>query len=342
MKRFLLNAVYGLTCVVTLAGSALAQRHAFSGGHATSGGRHNDTVTTSRQTGRRPAPFTGQGQLRPTTRPGADGGRPTGRRPQAGRTVRHTDTMVRRTTRAPRGGVQQVTRTGSTTTAHHTGRQPLGNRPHADAGPAKMVHGHPHHPGGKGMHGNNGFVLNIDVNARLIGIRGNPNVSPGLADALGAVLCGTLPSDDQTQCMVDAVNDGNLDGGDRAAIASALQCMAVARPEQSEQAAGSDAGAGSDVAGTQEAPAEEAVFGLKITHLPDGTAKEQGLMLDDVILSYNGTDTPTFEALRDAVQQSSGAVEVIFLNSENGQRESITLYPQGRRIGVGGESVRVD
>jgi hypothetical protein len=33
--------------------------------------------------------------------------------------------------------------------------------------------------------------------------------------------------------------------------------------------------------------------------------------------------------------------EVVFVNVDNGARESITLYPQNSRIGVNGESVQV-
>jgi membrane-associated protease RseP (regulator of RpoE activity) len=93
----------------------------------------------------------------------------------------------------------------------------------------------------------------------------------------------------------------------------------------------------------EAAPEQAAVYGVKITKLnKKGTAAKQGLEVGDIILSYNGTDTPTFETLRDAVQQSSGAVEVIFYNAENEQRESITLYPRNGRIGVSGESVQVE
>jgi hypothetical protein len=88
--------------------------------------------------------------------------------------------------------------------------------------------------------------------------------------------------------------------------------------------------------------AARAAYGVRITQLFDGTAATQGLRLDDIILSFNDTPTPTFEALRDAVQQSGSQAEVIFLNGENGQREAITLYPVNGLIGVLGVAVQVE
>jgi hypothetical protein len=83
-------------------------------------------------------------------------------------------------------------------------------------------------------------------------------------------------------------------------------------------------------------------YGVRITQLFEGTAAKEGLRQGDVILSFNGTATPTFDALRDAVQQGGSEAEVIFLNADNGHRESITLYPEDGFIGVLGESVSVE
>ena len=66
------------------------------------------------------------------------------------------------------------------------------------------------------------------------------------------------------------------------------------------------------------------------------------MVVGDTILSYNGTPTPTFEALASAVHDSDGEVQVVFINSENDETETITLYPEDGRIGVSGESVPVD
>jgi S1-C subfamily serine protease len=106
-------------------------------------------------------------------------------------------------------------------------------------------------------------------------------------------------------------------------------------------------GAGTVVAGGAGGAAEavvavrSALYGVRITELYQGTAAKQGLRVDDIILSFDGTATPSFEALAAAVQQSGSEAEVIFINADNGQQESIVLYPQGGRIGVNGEAVQV-
>jgi hypothetical protein len=85
-----------------------------------------------------------------------------------------------------------------------------------------------------------------------------------------------------------------------------------------------------------------AIYGLKITRLSDGTAAEQGLREGDVILSIAGVPTPTTDDSREVLAQAGRKVEVIFINVENGQRESIVLYPRGGLIGVDAESVQVE
>ena len=88
--------------------------------------------------------------------------------------------------------------------------------------------------------------------------------------------------------------------------------------------------------------AKSAIGGMKIVGLSDGTAAQQGLRKGDVILSFNGVATTTFEALRDAVQQSGAKAEVVFLNVDNGLRESIVLYPKDGRLGAEIEEVQVE
>lgn len=84
------------------------------------------------------------------------------------------------------------------------------------------------------------------------------------------------------------------------------------------------------------------LWGVKVTELYEGTAAKQGLVKGDIILSFNGIATPTYEDLRSAVQQSGNRAAVIFLNVENGQRESIILYPENSAIGVDVVPVQVE
>src|SRR5205823_636115 len=83
----------------------------------------------------------------------------------------------------------------------------------------------------------------------------------------------------------------------------------------------------------QEEGKGEPVYGMKITQLDDGVAKAAGLRIGDVILQVNGAATPTFDALKAALQ-ADGEVEVIFLNSENGKVEKMMLTPDNGLIGV--------
>jgi hypothetical protein len=61
----------------------------------------------------------------------------------------------------------------------------------------------------------------------------------------------------------------------------------------------------------------------------------------DVILSVNGVDTPTYEDLRSALRQAGSEAEVVFINTDNGRTESITLYPDNGKIGIACESTSV-
>jgi regulator of sigma E protease len=82
-------------------------------------------------------------------------------------------------------------------------------------------------------------------------------------------------------------------------------------------------------------------FGVEITHMEDGPAAEKGLLAGDIILNFNGTPTPSFEDLRDAVARSNGRAVALVLNGETGDRELVTLFPVEGRIGVTVEPVQV-
>jgi S1-C subfamily serine protease len=47
-------------------------------------------------------------------------------------------------------------------------------------------------------------------------------------------------------------------------------------------------------------------------------AEQAGLRAGNVILSFGGIPTPTFEDLQDLVQRTAGEVKVVFVNGENG------------------------
>jgi len=84
--------------------------------------------------------------------------------------------------------------------------------------------------------------------------------------------------------------------------------------------------------GMQEADDEGGVLLRAVTR---GAAAEQaGLRAGDVILSFDGVRTRTFEELQDAVQQADGPVKVVFINGENSETEYLTVEPEEGRIGV--------
>ena len=87
--------------------------------------------------------------------------------------------------------------------------------------------------------------------------------------------------------------------------------------------------------------AEAALYGVEITGLYKGTAAKEGMEVGDIILNFNGTPTPTFEALADAVARSGSQAQVLVIRGDGGERETVTLFPQDGRIGLSGEPVRV-
>jgi hypothetical protein len=87
---------------------------------------------------------------------------------------------------------------------------------------------------------------------------------------------------------------------------------------------------------------EASVYGVEITALYKGTAAKEGLEIGDIILSFNGIPTPNFDALASAVARSGSQAQVLVVRGEDGERETITLFPQQGRIGLSGEGVRVN
>jgi hypothetical protein len=83
------------------------------------------------------------------------------------------------------------------------------------------------------------------------------------------------------------------------------------------------------------------VYGVEVTALYKGTAAKEGLEIGDIILSFNGIPTPNFEALANAVARSGSQAQVLVVRGEDGERETVTLFPQNGRIGLSGESIRV-
>jgi hypothetical protein len=87
---------------------------------------------------------------------------------------------------------------------------------------------------------------------------------------------------------------------------------------------------------------EASVYGVEITALYKGTAAKEGLEIGDIILSFNGIPTPNFKALASAVARSGSQAQVLVVRGEDGERETVTLFPQEGRIGLSGEGVRVN
>jgi hypothetical protein len=83
------------------------------------------------------------------------------------------------------------------------------------------------------------------------------------------------------------------------------------------------------------------VYGVEITALYKGTAAKEGLEIGDIILSFNAIPTPNFEALANAVARSGSQAQVLVIRGEDGERETVTVFPQGGRIGLSGDGVRV-
>jgi hypothetical protein len=212
--------------------------------------------------------------------------------------------------------------------------------------------------------------LDLQTNNAVATVIKNNNLGQDTNDALQTALQGDSLSDAQVAVLKAKLKDPNVLPQDKAVIASVLQNDAELKlKQQAASAAGSvtpgsgspDSGGSSpdspvtpdyapvgpspgyvpappvESAGSDDSDAgqEQATeYGMKITELLDGTARDQGMKEGDVILSVNGVDTPTYEALRSVLRRAGSEAEVIFINTDNGRTESITLYPDHGRIGI--------
>jgi len=83
--------------------------------------------------------------------------------------------------------------------------------------------------------------------------------------------------------------------------------------------------------------------GLRITWMDEtGPAATQGLQVGDVIVQLAGMPTHNYDDVRLALQQAGDTAEVVFLNVENGQLESMTVQPVATRLGISVEEVQID
>lgn len=73
---------------------------------------------------------------------------------------------------------------------------------------------------------------------------------------------------------------------------------------------------------------------MQIQELDEGTARDQGMKVGDIIVRINSQATPDFDALRAALEAAGSEAEVDFINVDNGQLERIVLYPDDTRIGA--------
>jgi hypothetical protein len=198
--------------------------------------------------------------------------------------------------------------------------------------------------GGQRRPGNGGNRTNRQLNRNLARLLRNPQIGAALADAIGAFLAGDDLSDAQMDVLADAVDDPDLDDSDRATLAAAVHYVSLETPLPGPVVTDDVAivDPAPVVDGSDDTREAEPEYGVEIVNLLQGAAADAGLTVGDVILTFNGVATPTFDALRDAVQESGSDAEVVFLNCENGQRESIVLHPEEGRIGVGVETVPVE
>ena len=135
-------------------------------------------------------------------------------------------------------------------------------------------------------------------------------------------------------------NDGDSDGGDDGGGDDGGD-----GGDEGDGGGSSDGGAAEGTGAAEAAEATEpvvVVYGMEITALYKGAASKGGLEIGDIILSVNGTSTPTFEALAQTLAQSGNRAQVVVVRQDGGERETVTLVPQNGYIGVSVEPARVE
>jgi hypothetical protein len=208
------------------------------------------------------------------------------------------------------------------------------------------------------------FNLSLGTNTVLGQLADGGRIGPKAQQAVKTVLDGEPLTDRQVARLQDLRDDPSLTPKEKAAIASALQ---------EDRLRKALAGGGAAPVGPgpvwptpvvfDPAPAPSPVYvqpapvvvpaaageffqpaaptaapagsGVRLSTVdPAGAGFAGGLRRGDVVLSFGGAATDSFEALRDAVRAAAGPAEVVFLNAETGQAERLTVTPADGRIGV--------
>ena len=75
-------------------------------------------------------------------------------------------------------------------------------------------------------------------------------------------------------------------------------------------------------------------WGLQITNLLDGSAKNAKLATGDIIIGVGQTRTQSFEDLQAALAANKGPVDIVFINAESRKVEKLPVTPVDGKIGV--------
>ena len=82
-------------------------------------------------------------------------------------------------------------------------------------------------------------------------------------------------------------------------------------------------------------------YGLQVSNVLDGAAKKANLQTGDIILGIGKTRTQSFEELQQALADSKGPTEVVFINHENKKVEKLAITPVDGKIGVAVDPIDV-
>jgi hypothetical protein len=208
--------------------------------------------------------------------------------------------------------------------------------------------------------------LTDTANNNLLQILQGNTAGPAANDAIKAALQGKPLTPDQIKAIQNTINnDANLTQAQIASLYSVLQTdkdrkrqnALIAALKKSNggtgvlvggadgsAAAGSDGGtlvaSGTDgvpVTGGDGGDAQQGELpanGLKITEVLEGPARQYGLKEGDIILTLGGTATQTVDELKAALAGVGPEAEVVFINVDNGQTESMVLRSTNGRLGV--------